>query len=276
MKRFILFLLLSIFVINTAAQNRFIVHNIEGTGFIKNNNQWIPLSIKDTVFTKTVIKLEVNTKIKILDPVSNRIYFSEEKGEQTVLDIIIAAKRGADRIAHIMNSQIKELQQNNTRINDYSYATSGVSHRGVKDNDNTFIVYSSLCRILKDDTLKDYSNGQLIAYRTFIDDEEYFYSVENKSESSLYVNIIHINQGIPSVAFDLGYTYDEPFLEIRPKEIKEVKQFVFLKNKQQRMKSIVFGFSEPFDTQELKLLLKNRTIYNENVTGILSCSFLYE
>lgn len=240
------------------AQTGYEVYKATGRVEIYVNDGWAALSRKDSVVLKDRLRLADSSRVGILDNTSMRIYYSEKVGEQTVAGIISSAKKNSDGIVRQMNRQIKEAMTGEEK--GISYSSVGASHRGLEENDFTESLYSFLAGIIeKGDFCVAADDSTLVLHKVQIDDGEFSFSIENRNDCPLCVNVLAMDRdsGRNTLCFDVGYSYDEPYLIVPSQSIATVSQYVFSETREPDTCYLLFATEEPFDTQMLQMLINN-------------------
>ncbi len=237
-----------------AGQNRYSIFKVEGDVKLLNGSSWVELYKHDDLSFKDKIRVGASSNVAILDSEISQIYYCSDAGEYRVIEIISNAKKQSDRITKLMNQQIRESYNTDMQS---QYHTAGVSYRGSSETSCTRDVYAAICNI------GNASQSTVIGLeKVCVNDQEFYFSVTNKSESPLYINILRLVSASPNtqLCLNIGYTEDEPYLMIAPNSTVELKQYTFYSIKNDPGRYTLFATPCRFDTQELQLLLKNEEV----------------
>lgn len=258
MKKIVLLLMLSLFAATAEAQGRYAVYRIEGSVEVKTPEGWAAARKRAGISAIDVLRLAAEARVGIIDNTSNRIFYSAQPGEQRVGQIISSAKRQADRITGQMNEQIRKAVASNADTG-YTHESVGASYRGAADGGTTESVYASLCDAVARPTGSIGSDERLVLRKVGTGDGDFYFSVANRSEQALYVNVLALSARLnyPVLCFNLGYSCDEPYMLVPPHAEVAVEHFVFAEHPDENTVYLLFGSAEPFDTQELQTLFGN-------------------
>lgn len=250
---FILSVICLLYILPTTAQSKYSIYKIEGEAFIKGDSGWRPLQKRSVVSATDLLNMKEG-RVCILDNTSNRIFYSIHSGQQSVARIVSDAKKQADRITGTMNEQIRKSVQ--AGDNSYSYQTHGVSHRGQDGNMTTTAVYTSLCRAIANRGTTIEEPQQIFLQKVALEENTFCFTVCNDSETPLYINILRLSESHhqPQLCFNLGYTYDEPYMLIPAHKAVRIDHFVFVEDSEEEVEYLLFGLTEAFDTPELQML----------------------
>lgn len=264
-KFFILLVICALYISPAAAQSRYSIYKIEGEAFIKVDSDWEPLQKRTAVLATDLLNIRGEARVGILDNTSNRIFYSVHSGQQSVARIVSDAKKQADRVTGTMNEQIRRSIQEGG--GSYSYQTHGASHRGQEGNQITMEIYASLCRAIEDRDAATEKPQQIVLQKVPIEENVFCFAVRNNSTIPLYINILRLskNRCHPQLCFNLGYTYDEPYMLIPANETMQIDHFIFVESGEEEVEYLLFGSAEAFDVPELQLLLDSAPAHTPHI-----------
>lgn len=257
MKRLILILTINLIATICPAREGYIVYKVSGAVEIFRESGWSVLERRDTIRLKDRLRLAEGARIGILDDISNRIYYSEKKGEQFVANIISTAKRNSDAVSGQMNKQIRQAMTGDSPENTFN--SVGASYRGEtgtigiteKLHASIYMALDSPDNIIYDDNI--------IFQKTPVNEGEFCFTVENRHDKTLCVNILAIrdNGQKPYLCFNVGYIDNEPYILVLPHTKIILNQFLFAEESETNgnIRYLPFASENPFDVQKLQLYL---------------------
>ena len=238
------------------ATERYAVFKVSGDVKLKQTEVWtVPILRMDVTF-KDQFLLGEQSRLGIVDKVTHHIYYTNKKGKRSVAQIINEARKQAEEVTGLVNRQIRSSFNGN---NNNKSQVAGASYRGMTDDAKTQAVYVSIRQAL---TKKSniVANSRLRLEKINSDEESvFFFRITNSMDFPVYVNVLDCSKGHSYLCFNLGYTYDEPFLLIAPGKSVDIKQFLFA-DIEGKDDYLLFASEFLFDTQTLQFLLDKNAI----------------
>jgi len=236
----------------TATTPRYLVFKTSGEVKILTPTVWQTPERRQPLTLRSQFLLGKGSRLGILDNESNQVYYIEKEGKHTVAQIISQARKQADRITELMNSQLRKTMSDELRS---KQLIAGASYRGDGDNERLQALYARLAAAAR--RAPTPTDDQLEAMRILTPDKETFYfKLTNHTEQTLYVNVLVVTGGKAQLAFPLGYTCNEPFMLLTPGASKEIPQFLFALPREEKSQYYPFATYFAFDAQALQLLLR--------------------
>ncbi len=256
MKKLLLsILLLFLMMASLMATGRYAVFKVSGDVKLKQAEVWAVPVLRMEVTFRDQFLLGEQSRLGIVDKETHRIYYTEKKGKRNVAQIITEARKQAEEVTGLVNKQIRSsFKRDNNRMQ-----VAGASYRGMTDDAKTQAVYVAIRKILTKN-INVIANDRLRLEKINAGEESVsFFRITNSMDFPVYVNVLDCSKKHPSLCFNLGYTYDEPFLLIAPGKSVDIRQFLFadIENKNDYL---LFASDFAFDTQALQLLLDKNAI----------------
>lgn len=254
MKILLIMLLFSFSVAISGGSERYVVYKISGQAERYSGSAWELLERRDSVDIRDRLRISEGSCIGILDNTSGRIYYSDNSGELSVAAIISAARRSSDDITGQVNRQIRQAMAD-SGTSGYSYKSLGASHRGESGSGTTEAVHVAIADALKTpDGIPDNTGVKLRMVP--VDESSFCFSIENYTDKILCVNVLSVSENKrPKVCFNVGYSFDEPYMLIPPNSKQTVRQFVFADIPDDRTEYFLIASEEVYDVQKLQMLL---------------------
>lgn len=262
MRYFSIFLLICISSASIQAAP-FHIFEYEGDVKLLRNGIWVEITEKQEILYKDRIRLGNNAKLGIVDYNTRRIYYTRKTGEQNVSEIISASRKEDDRIAYNMGKTLinSTLDDNNPIV------IIGGVNRGANEFCNaTSNIYNEIYKRLKctqENDTEDIDATLVTEGKTF------YFKIKNNTCFPLFINIIKIpkeESEKPQLCLEVGYTKNKPYIAIGPEKETDLNQYVFLAEETPR-NYLVCASQEPFDCQELKILLNTFAIPQDDKTS---------
>lgn len=256
MKRlFLSILLLFLMLTSSMATGRYAVFKISGDVKLKQTEVWTVPVLRMEVTFRDQFLLGEQSRLGIVDKETHRIYYTDKKGKRNVAQIISEAKKQAEEVTGLVNKQIRSSFKGDS----HRMQVAGASYRGMTDDAETQAVYASIRKALTKNASIITNDRLLLEKINSIEESVSFFRITNSMDLPVYVNILDCSKEHPSLCFNLGYTYDEPFLLIAPGKPIDIRQFLFA-DIEDKNDYLLFASEFPFDTQVLQLLLDKNAV----------------
>ncbi len=236
----------------TVTTPRYLVFKISGEVKILTSTVWQTPERRQPLTLRSQFLIGKEGRLGILDNESHQVYYIEKEGKHTVAQIISQARKQADRITELVNSQLRNTMSDELRS---KQLIAGASFRGEGDDERLQALYARLAAAIRQAPTP--TGDRLDAMRILTPDKETFYfKLTNHTEQTLYVNVLMVTDGKAQLAFPLGYTCNEPFMLLTPGAGKEIPQFLFALPQEGESQYYPFATPFAFDAQALQLLLR--------------------
>ncbi|MCM1150937.1 MAG: hypothetical protein NC209_08420 [Alistipes sp.] len=231
---------------------RYLVFKTSGEVKILTSTVWQTPGRRQPLTLHSQFLLSKGSTLGILDNESHQVYYIEKEGKHTVAQIISQARKQADRITKLVNSQLRNTMSDELRN---KQPIAGASYRSNGDDERLQALYTRLAAAARQAPTP--TGDQLDAMRILTPDKETFYfKLTNHTEQTLYVNVLVVADGKAQLAFPLGYTCNEPFILLPPGTGREIPQFLFAVPQEEKSQYYPFATPFAFDAQALQLLLR--------------------
>lgn len=193
--------------------------------------------------------------LSILEESTRRIYVSAESGEYRVAQLILSAKKRADKLVSDVNREIIKAMKQQQKT-EYSYNTAGVSHRGASGEDYEKSLYVTLEALDMAEICSGETSAQLCLDIRRDEDGSGHFILANETARVLYVNILYRDSvtGRDQLCIPIGYSGNDPCLMLAPRTIRDMTEYVF-DVEEMKGSLLLFGVDESFDVQKLQFLL---------------------
>lgn len=258
MKRFLL-LLISLLPLFYARAESYRVFNASTQVEIRSGEVWTPAKKRMALRLLDWVRIPEGGSLSILEESTRRIYVSVECGEYRVAQLILSAKKRADKLISDVNRQIiKAMEQQ--QESEYSYSTAGVSHRGTSCRDYEQSIYATLDALDMEGICPGNTTAQLCLDIRQNEDGSGCFIMTNKTDRALYVNILYRDSvtGKDQLCIPVGYSGNDPCLILAPQTIRDMTEYVF-DIEEMKGSLLLFGVDDPFDVQKLQLLMNEHS-----------------
>ncbi len=255
-----------------AGQANYEIFSFSGKVEVQKGTQWVPAAKLTPLSAATQIRLGAKSGIGIREAKSGLLYQWDAPGEASVIAIVSEVKKQKDGLVKQVNAYAADQLRNTANAaQGNQLAVLGGSSRGKELQDRTDSVYFALrqavgaCRegtALRSGPLSlqciDQGKKKPVAGGAPAPGTPYYFRIANDGQAPLCVNVVRIQQEVqPQICFDLGYTYDEPFLIILPGTRLDMDQFVFVNERNDDCRYLLFGCRASFDSKQLRQLLSS-------------------
>ncbi len=237
----------------SAQSNHYEVFKLVGTVHVKSaDSQWQPLAKHSELSMRSIVRIEANSSVSILDHLCNKIYRSDKTGEISVREIISAARAKEDSFICKTFEQVNEnMKKKDSGTGDYS--RKGMVYRGENGNSSTAMVYAAILNRDK----KAAKEGGLVLKKLRGKDGDFCFRVINNSGNPLYINVICYkeDEDSPSLCCNIKSSAEVPYLIVGEGKT-DLEQFRFAEPSGSKNTYLLFASAEPFYSDELQILLK--------------------
>lgn len=241
-----------------AAQERYAIYkHTVGTKYQTKNNEWVDVLRKQPVSLLDMLSIPDNGTVTILDMKTNSLYSTTKSGAIRIKNLIDDAIKESSVVTSKLNEIIFE-KINDSTDNNPTYAIAGAVYRGNNRVSND--IYVSICHFLKEleagknEKIQN-STDACSLIRHNLDDEEFYFSIQNSTSNIFFVNVLCITEAGAAFCFrsQMGNSISPM---IGPRETIDFKQYPFVKTSNE-CKYLLIANTKDFKTSDIEMLLNN-------------------
>lgn len=248
-------IILFLALITTAQAASYRIFSIEGDVQILKDNKWVVPQKHQVLSVRDQFLIGKYGRLGIVVDATHRIYYTIQSGKQNVAQIISAARKQSDRIASNMHKQL----MSNSQMKESSLPIFGGVNRGSRQEEETTMqIYAAIYNYLQ---VQAKQSSTLVGASIVVKDDSYYFSGVNRTDAWLYANVIRLPdtpKEYPQICMEVGYTMNEPFLVIGPRQKVSWSDYTFQTDQQQH-KYLFFASETPYDCQTLQILFRTFT-----------------
>lgn len=266
-------LLLLICPFLSIAQNHNVIVRLKGDVQImhRDDKQWKPLHMRDTVKLIDKIKLSPNSSVSIMKTATRAVYTVDNTAQMMVRDII---KKAENKDMAVISNILKENASSGRENTQRDFTSYGASVRGQGEYNEINAVYACVCRAIDDiyafDKIKKEYDNSFAVSRIYADDT-FSFKVTNIIDYAYYLNIFCVNLYNQSV--EVCYPYNISIAKISKSEFVLPGEFY-------DSEDVVYLFvasSVDFDSSLISLKLKNGEKPQNSIENVkVKCSISTE